>query len=42
MIPNAGRLFAALHVQEVFFIDFCDLFSQVGDSLLDGSWHAPF
>jgi hypothetical protein len=31
----------ALHVHDVFFIDLCDLFSQVGDALLDGSWHIP-
>jgi hypothetical protein len=41
MFPRAGWLTAAFHVQEVFFIDLCDLFSQVGDALLDGSWHAP-
>jgi hypothetical protein len=40
VIRCAGRLSAALHVLEVFFVDLCDLFSQVGDALLDGWCHA--
>jgi hypothetical protein len=39
--PLRGVAYCRLSRTAGFFIDLCDLFSQLCDALLDWSWHAP-